>query len=314
MKKKWTATDIPDQTGKNAIVTGANSGLGYHTSLELAKKGAHVIMACRNKKKGNLAASRILNQVPSALLDVMSLDLASFSSIRFFAGNFSKKYNQLDILVNNAGVMALPKMKTADGFEMQFGTNHLGHFALTALLFPILKKTVNSRVVTLSSLMHKMGKILFADLNRENSYAKWKAYGQSKLANLMFATEFQKKLDAHKIKMLSLAAHPGWSSTNLQTKGAELEHARFKKKMNEFANKLLAQSASMGALPGLFASTSPDVKPGAYYGPGGWFKMHGYPVEENINRKLVDPEISRKLWLKSEELTGIKFNFNQKLF
>ena len=311
MTEKWSTMDIPDQTGKNIIVTGANSGLGYQTSLELVKKGARVILACRNEEKGNLAASRISNQVPNAVLEVLSLDLSDLSSIRFFVKKFSEKYNKLNVLVNNAGVMALPQLQTADQFEMQFGTNHLGHFALTALLFPILKETANSRVVTLSSLMHKFGKINFDDLNCEKSYAKWKAYGQSKLANLMFATELQKKLDIHDIKMLSLAAHPGWSATNLQTKGAELEHARVTKKLNELANKLLAQSASIGALPSLYAATSPKVKPGSYYGPGGWLKMHGHPVEEKINRKLVDPEISGKLWLKSEELIGIKFHFDR---
>jgi NAD(P)-dependent dehydrogenase (short-subunit alcohol dehydrogenase family) len=294
----WTATDIPDQSGKVAIVTGANSGIGYDTARELAKKNATVIMACRNTEKGQAAAHSVVNEHPQAKVIVKQLDLSDLASVKGFAEDFRSEYNRLDMLINNAGVMAIPYGKTADGFERQFGTNHLGHFALTGLLIDLLLSTEGSRVVTISSTAHLMGSINFDDLNGEKSYFKWGAYGQSKLANLLFAYELQRRLAAAGSTTISVAAHPGYTATNLQS-------GTFFK----FLNPIFGQGQAMGALPTLYAATSPEVNGCDYIGPDGFMEQRGYPKKVRSNGSSHNEATARKLWQVSEEMTGVKFDF-----
>lgn len=305
---KWTSSDIPDLSGKIALVTGANSGLGYYTSLELARKGAHVVMAARNKEKGLAALEKIRSEIPDADLQFMKLDLANIEVIKHFADSFIEEYEKLDILINNAGVMAIPLLRTVQGFEMQFGTNHLGHFALTGLLFNFINSTPGSRIVNVSSLMHKFGKINFDDLNSEKSYSKWSAYSQSKLANLLFTLELDRRARLAGKQVSVMASHPGYASTNLQTRGGELEGSKANVAMNNLLNKIIAQPAWKGALPSLYAATSQNAVSGKYYGPSGLGSVRGYPREEKINPKLTSPEVARRLWEESERLTGIKFS------
>ena len=297
--QKWTAANIPDQSEKIAIATGANSGIGYEAARALAFKGATVIMACRSIEKGEIAAAQIRSQKPSGEVILRQLDLADLNSVRSFAESFLTEYRQLDILINNAGVMATPYWKTADGFEMQFGTNHLGHFALTGLLAEILVKTPKSRVVTVSSYAHLLGRINFADLNSENGYQTWMAYGQSKLANLLFAYELQRKLAQNGSNSLSIGVHPGWSATNLQ------HNSRFFDILNPF----LGQSQEMGALPTLFAATSPEIQGGEYIGPDGFLGQRGYPRKTRSSGRSHNQETAQKLWEVSETLTGVCFSF-----
>jgi len=303
----WTAAEIPDLKGKTVIITGANSGLGYQASLDLAKKNARVIMAVGNRDRGKASCDKILALVPEAEVLVMKLDLSNIESVKHFANTFLEEFDRLDILINNAGVMAIPLMRTSQDFEMQFGTNHLGHFVLTALLMEIINKTRDSRIINVTSLIYKRGRIDFEDLNWVKSYSKWDAYGQSKLANLLFTIELDRRLKLAGKKTLALAAHPGYTSTNLQIQGAEIEKANFMKSVIKLANMLFGQPVSKGVLPILFAATSPFAKPGGFYGPGGLFGMYGYPVEETMDPKRVDPMEALKLWEVSERLTGIKF-------
>lgn len=294
----WTAKEIPDLSGKIAIVTGANNGIGYDTARELAKKNATVIMACRNTEKGEAAARSIVNEYPQAKVIVRQLDLANLSSVKSFAQSFHSDYDRLDMLINNAGVMAIPYGKTADGFERQFGTNHLGHYALTGLLLDLLLGTEYSRVVTVSSTGHRTGRINFEDPNCEESYSKWGAYGQSKLANLLFAYELQRRLDTAGSSSISVAAHPGYTATNLQS-GT----------IFRFLNPVLAQSQEMGALPTLYAAVSADVNGTDYIGPDGFMEQRGYPKKVRSNGSSHDEATARKLWQVSEELTSVKFDF-----
>ena len=294
----WTAKDIPDLSGKVTIITGANSGIGYDTARELAKKNATVIMACRNTEKGEAAAHSIVNEYPQAMVIVKQLDLSDLASVNSFAQEFHSEYDRLDMLINNAGVMAIPYEKTADGFERQFGTNHLGHFALTGLLLDLLLSTENSRVVTVSSTGHRTGRINFEDLNSEESYSKWGAYGQSKLANLLFAYELQRSLAAVGSTTISAAAHPGYTATNLQS-------GTFFK----FLNPVFGQEQEMGALPTLYAATSPHVNGGDYIGPDGFMEQRGYPKKVRSNGSSHDEATARKLWQVSEKMTGVNFDF-----
>jgi NAD(P)-dependent dehydrogenase (short-subunit alcohol dehydrogenase family) len=256
----WTTENIPDLGGKIAIVTGGNSGIGFETARALARKGVSVIVASRNLARGEVAAGRIRQEHLQADLSVMELDLADLSSVSRFADAFRLSFPRLDILVNNAGVMATPYGKTADGFEMQIGTNHLGHFALTGFLIDILMRTPGARIVTVSSFAHLFGRINFDDLNSENRYWRWMAYCQSKLANLLFAYELQRRLERAGSSAISVAAHPGYSATNLQ------DDTEFR-----FLNSLFAQSPEMGALPVLYAATASDVEGGDFYGPDRFF-------------------------------------------
>jgi len=295
---RWTTENIPDQSNKIVIVTGANSGIGYEAARAIARKGARVIMACRSLEKGEAAAAQIRRENPQGELILKQLDLANLSSVRNFATEFLAEYKQLDILINNAGVMAIPYRKTRDGFEMQFGTNHLGHFALTGLLIELLKNTPNSRVVTVSSYAHIIGKINFDDLNSERSYQKWLAYGQSKLANLLFAYELQRRSAKNGNNPISIAVHPGYAATNLQNSSSFFS----------FTNNFMAQSQEMGALPTLYAATSPEIKGGEYIGPDGFLAQRGYPHKARSSARSYDPETAQHLWQASEELSGVQFD------
>lgn len=306
---KWTANHIPDLTGKIIIITGANSGLGYESSLALARKGATVIMACRSRNKAEQARDEVLKQVPQATLVLMDLDLASIDSIKSFAASFDATYDRLDILLNNAGLMAIPEQRTKDGFEMQLGVNHFGHFALTGLLFPKLIQTEGSRIVNVSSMAHTMGSFDFNDLNWEQDYSKWPAYGRSKLANLLFTHELVRRIEAHGLAVKVLSAHPGWAATQLQGKGPQQEGSRVMGFMMRVANSLIAQGQDMGALPQLFAATAPDVEQGGFYGPDGFQAMRGYPELQQPQEGKVKPDEAKTLFDRSEELTGITFDF-----
>jgi NAD(P)-dependent dehydrogenase (short-subunit alcohol dehydrogenase family) len=304
---KWSAADIPDQNGRLAVVTGANSGLGLATARELAGAGARVILACRDTGRGTDAAEAIRADMPSADLQVERLDLADLSSVREFAARVE---GPLDLLVNNAGVMATPRRETADGFEMQLGTNHLGHFALTGLLLERLLAATEPRVVTVSSGAHQGGRIDFDDLNSERGYSRWGAYSRSKLANLLFAYELQRRSDAAGSDLRSLAAHPGYAATNLQLSGPSGGVMGFvSTAVMRVTNLVVAQSDEMGALPQLYAATEPDLPGGIYIGPDGLGGMRGHPAVVGSSGASKDPETARKLWEASEELTGVSYRF-----
>ncbi len=297
-EKRWDDRLMLDQSGKVAIVTGAGSGLGFETVRALAGKNAKVVMAVRNTAKGREAAARIKKECPRADVDVMELDLADLSSVRKFAQNFTKRFSRLDLLINNAGVMVPPYGKTVDGFELQFGTNHLGHFALTVLLIDMLKKVSGSRIVTVSSGAHAFGMLDFDDLNWEKRrYNAWQAYGDSKLANLYFTRELQRRLDEEGSDVLAVAAHPGWAATELQ------RHQWWVRLLNNF----FAQPAGMGALPTLYAATAPDVHGSEYFGPDGKGQMRGYPVKVQSSKRSRDMVVASRLWEVSEEMTGIRW-------
>jgi NAD(P)-dependent dehydrogenase (short-subunit alcohol dehydrogenase family) len=300
-KEKWDSNNVPDQESRVAIVTGSSSGIGYETARVLAEKNATVIIAVRNLQKGKAAADKILGQHPNADLEVMELDLANLESVRKFADEFKNKFSRLDLLINNAGVMMPPYSKTADGFELQFGTNHLGHFALTGLLFDLIKATSGSRIVNVSSTAHYYGNLDFDDLKWEKRrYKKMRAYGDSKIANIYFTYELQKKLEKEGANTLAAASHPGWTATELQRHTGLIR----------FLNNFFSQDITMGALPTLYAAVAADVKGGDYYGPSGWREQRGYPKKVESNELSHNQEIARKLWEVSEELTGVKFDFN----
>jgi NAD(P)-dependent dehydrogenase (short-subunit alcohol dehydrogenase family) len=295
--------EIPSQTGRTAVVTGATGGLGYETALALAKAGAEVILTGRDDQKGQSALEKISREVIGAKLSFEHLDLASLTSVADFAQRMSARPT-LDLLINNAGVMALPRRQTtADGFEMQFGTNHLGHFALTARLLPLLRRASGPRIVSVSSLAHRTGFIDFADLQGARVYAPWKAYGQSKLATLMFALELQRRSDAAGWNLISNAAHPGFSRTNLFAGGP----GGLISIATDFAAPFFGQSAADGARPILFAATNPNAKPGAYYGPGGMGELRGTPSPALIMPQARDAAAAAKLWDISEKLAGTSF-------
>src|SRR4051794_6452411 len=300
----WTAEDIPDLSARRAVVTGANSGLGLQIALGLARHGAQVTMAVRDTAKGDEAAARIRDEAPDAEVAVARLDLAELASVREFAAGWS---GGLDLLVNNAGVMALPRRTTADGFEMQLGTNHLGHFTLTGLLLPALLERPGARVVTMSSGAHQMGRIRFDNLQGERHYQRWLAYAQSKLANLLFAFELARRAALADLDLISAAAHPGYAATNLQAQGARMEGSRVKGIVAELGNRLFAQSDAQGALPALYAATMPDVAGGEYFGPDGMGGGRGYPTRAQATKTARDPELATRLWAVSEELTGVTY-------
>lgn len=308
MKKiGWTVDEIPSQEGRVIVVTGANSGLGYYTSRALAQKGGRVIMACRNLERGEEARQRLMKESPLHAPEVWQLDLASLDSVKRFAKKYNDEEGRLDLLINNAGLMAIPYYKTEDGFEMQFGVNHLGHFALSARLWPLLSATTGARIVQVSSLAHLMGKIHFEDIHWEVKYNKWGAYGMSKLANLLFIHELTKRLSGVQDQVIAAAAHPGYANTELQAKGAKMKGSRLGVDSFNLANRLVAQSPEMGALPSLFAATDPQVTPGDYYGPGGFMRLSGWPTPDKPSSSRVNDEVARKLWELSEKLSGVEF-------
>jgi len=302
--EKWTAERIPDQSGRLAVVTGANSGIGQVTARELARAGAHVVLACRNTEKGEAACHEVAVAAPGGQVDLEELDLASLDSVRVFAERFRDAHDRLDLLINNAGVMATPRRYTADGFELQFGTNHLGHFALTAQLIGAMEGRKDARVVTVSSGAHRFGRIAFDNLGGDRHYFRWRAYGQSKLANLMFALELDRRLRAAGSSIKSLAAHPGWAATNLQFAGPPL----LDQAIMRVGNRVIAQSDEMGALPTLYAATEPGLEGGTYAGPDGMLEQGGHPKRVSPNRAARDEEAARRLWEVSEEMTGVRFD------
>ena len=305
MSDKWTADQISDQTGRVAVVTGANSGLGLITARELARAGATVVLACRNTEKGAAALGEITGAVPEAQAELVALDLASLDSVRSFAEQFKRSHDGLDLLINNAGVMAPPRRTTADGFELQFGTNHLGHFALTGLLLGALEGRSGARVVTVSSTAHRMGRINFDDLHGERRYRRWRAYGQSKLANLLFALEFDRRLRAAGSTVSSIAAHPGYAATNLQSAAAPV----LDRAVMAVSNLVFAQDAEVGALSLLFAATEPGLEGGTYVGPSGRSEQRGHPQPEAVPaRAALDEAVAARIWAVSEEATGVHFD------
>ncbi len=307
-QKPWTSDDIPDLSGKTIVVTGGNSGIGYEAALEFARKRAKVILACRDLGKARTAAAQIVASSPTADVEVMALDLSSLASIRGFSDAFHLRHPALHVLCNNAGVMAIPYRLTADGFEMQFGTNHLGHFALTGLMLGRLLTTKGARVVNVSSTGHRFGKIRFDDLQWKNGYSKWRAYGQSKLANLLFTLELQRRADAAGTKLLSVACHPGYAATNLQAVGPKMQGSSMMKYLTDVGNKFLAQSAAMGALPTEYAAVAPDVHGGDYIGPDGFAEQHGHPKKVGRSAAAHDAMSAEKLWDVSEQLTDVHFD------
>ncbi|GER90009.1 short-chain dehydrogenase [Dictyobacter vulcani] len=305
---QWTVSEIPDLQGRIVLVTGANSGLDLETVRALAAKRAHVIMACRNLEKGQQAQATLLKEVPQASLELVSLDLASLDAVREFASGFSANHARLNLLFNNAGVMAIPRHETRDGFEMQFGTNHLAHFALTGLLLPILLATSQSRIISTTSAARAMGKIRFDDLNRTRAYGRWEAYGQSKLSNLLFAFELQQRLAAADATTISVAAHPGYAVTNLQTTSATTSGASVEQFLYKTIGPALGQSAHMGALPQLYAGLSTDIHGGELVGPGSFGGLRGYPKIDTKAQKEYDKATARHLWEESVKLTGVDYS------
>ena len=298
MNAKWTSDDVPGQQGRLAVVTGANTGLGFETAQVLAARGASVVLAVRDIEKGKRAAARIAGTASGADVTVQPLDLTSLDSIRAAAGELRAQHPAIDLLINNAGVMFTPKQTTGDGFELQFGTNHLGHFALTGLLLEQMLPVPGSRVVTVSSLAHRIrARINFGDLQGERSYRRVAAYGQSKLANLMFTYELARRLSGAGTT-IAVAAHPGLAATEL---------SRYTPAIVAFSYALVSQQAAMGALPVLRAATDPGVLGGQYYGPGGLLGTRGYPELARSSRRSRDTAIQRRLWTVSEELTGVTF-------
>lgn len=303
----WSAADIPDQAGRIAVVTGANSGIGLVTAGELARHGARVVLACRSAERGRAAEALIRRKLPAAEVDFMPLDLADLGSVRTFAADFGERYgDRLDLLVNNAGVMALPYGRTADGFETQFGVNHLGHFALTGLLLPWLLTAPSSRIVSVSSGFHAIADLDHSDLNSERGrYRRWVAYGRSKTANLLFVHELARRLEAAGSGTTAAAAHPGYAATNLQTAGPRQEGRKSTERLMELANRVVAQSASSGALPTLYAATAPGVRPDDFIGPR--FGMRGAPARSPRARWTLDDTSAARLWEASEHLTGVTY-------
>ncbi|HEY3562763.1 MAG TPA: oxidoreductase [Kribbella sp.] len=301
----WSTADIPDLTGRRALVTGATSGIGYETALQLLKHGADVIVAARNPEKAAQAAET-LSQKGGRAPTVLALDLADLASVQRAADEVLTQYDGLDLLINNAGVMAPPYRQTVDGFELQLGTNHLGHFALTGRLLPLLLKTPASRVVTVSSFMHKGVRGIGQDDIRRpaNSYRKWEAYSRSKLANLLFMLELDRRLRAAGAGVLSVGAHPGYASTHLQAAGPELAGRPLQANLWRAATRLVAQSAAAGAWPSLYAATYADLRPGSFVGPG-FFEYRGTPKLVLPTRTAQDPELAQRLWAWSVEATGV---------
>ena len=307
MSEQWTTANIPNLKGITAIVTGANSGLGLHSTEALAAAGAKVIMACRNQAKANGAADKIRAEVPQADLEVRSLDLSDLASVRAFAESISKDGITIHRLVNNAGIMAVPEGRTTDGFEMQMGTNHLGHFALTGLLLGQLSE--DARIVNVSSMAHRWTPgIDFDDLHWESRrYNRWQAYGDSKLANLLFTFGLRDRLAKAGSGIMAIAAHPGYSDTHLQFVAAEQKQSKLEKWAMAAANALVAQSAEMGALPSLYATTADEVESGDFIGPDGFQQMRGYPRKVGCRKQARSTELADRLWNVSEELTDTAY-------
>lgn len=308
MSDSFNTSDIPDQSGRTALITGANSGIGKRAAAELANAGATVLVGCRDTTKGERAIAEIHREHPDANLEVLEIDLADLASVEAAAKAVNERSGKLDLLVNNAGVMATPKRRTADGFELQLGTNHLGHFALTGRVIEKLLAAPDARIVNVSSLAHRQGSMDFGDLNWEQDYSRWGAYGRSKLANLMFTYELDRRLRARDEKTMALACHPGYSATNLQTSGPSggLVGKLLAPAM-KIANVFVAQSDADGALPTLYAASSPDAVGSDFIGPDGIGQMRGKPQKVGSNSESRDEAKQRQLWDRSVEMTGVDF-------
>lgn len=305
-KRTWTARDLPRLEGKTIAITGANSGIGYEAARALAGSGAHVVLACRSEKAAAEAITAIRGEHPAASVEALALDLSSLASVRAFAAALTAKHERLDVLINNAGVMALPRSRTADGFEMQIGTNHLGHFALTGLLLERLVASAPSRIVTVSSAVHQAGSVNFDDLHGEKGYSRWPAYFQSKLCNLLFAYELDRRLRARGHAVRSVTCHPGYASTNLQLGAAKLANSGFWQRMWRLVNGLFAQSAARGALPTLYAAAAEEAEGSDYIGPR-VFGVWGAPVKQRSSGRSRDEALAKRLWAVTEELTGVSY-------
>ncbi len=305
----FTANSVGPQTGKVFVITGANSGIGFETARVLCRKGGRVVMACRDANKMAEAARLIKAETSSATVLQVVCDLGDLSSIRAAAAALAERVPHIDVLINNAGVMAIPERVTKDGFEMQFGTNHLGHFALTGLLLPLLTKAPQGRVVTTSSILHKKGELILADIPKPAHYDRHKAYAMSKLANVLFTHELNRRLLAVGANVRAITSHPGYSATNLQGVGPAMEGSAFMGVVMRLANALVAQSAAMGALGTLCAALSPDLKGGEYVGSTGMGGLRGYPQVAKSSPASYDEAMAQKLWERSEELTQVHFAF-----
>ncbi|MDR5672798.1 oxidoreductase [Halalkaliarchaeum sp. AArc-GB] len=311
----WNVDDVPDQTGRRIVITGANSGIGFEAAKVLVRKGARVVMACRSLDRGEAAAKAVrasirnTGETNAGDVVVRRLDLADLESVTSFPKRLELDDYPIDVLVNNAGIMGIPRRETEDGFERQFGVNHLGHFALTGTLVDSLDD--DARVVTVSSGMHERGEIDFEDLHGEESYGKWDAYAQSKLANLLFAYELDRRVEDAEVDITSVGVHPGYADTSLQSRGPEMTDSAVRKVMMRAANAVFAQPAADGALPTLYAATASDVQGGEYYGPGGFFTMRGPPERQRSSERSYDREAARRLWEVSAELTGVEFGLRE---
>ncbi len=307
-KAAWSADDIGDQTGRVALVTGANSGIGYETARALAAHGAHVLLACRDPERARRAYDELDKDLEDCSLQVLAVDLTDLSSVRAAATDFLETHARLDLLVNNAGVMGTPYRQTAEGVELQMATNHLGHFALTGLLLDRIVTTERSRVVTVSSHMHRVGRLRLDDVAGAKRRNTWVEYGTTKLANLLFTAELSRRLDQAGLGTAALAAHPGWTRSNLAGNGAALGDSRVRRRLARTAGRTLGQSAAVGALPVLCAATSRHVHNGQYIGPADWFGLAGPPRLDRPSRRARDAEAARRLWKASEELTGVRYS------
>jgi len=304
----WTAKEVPEQAGRTFLITGANTGLGFQTARVLARRKANVVLACRDATRVQHALDAIRVETPDARLELVLLDLADLASVRSCAAAFVSTHDRLEVLVNNAGVMAIPYRETPDHFETQFATNHLGHFALTGLLLPLLLATPGSRVVTLSSLYHKRGTIDFADLFfQRRSYKPWGAYSHSKLANLLFTFELDRRLRRRGASTIAVAAHPGYAATELQSRGPAMRHSKAGLVLMGIANTLFAQSAEAGAWPELRAATDPGAHGGDYFGPGALMETRGRAVRARPSAAARDEQVAARLWDVSESLTGVQY-------
>lgn len=304
----WGADDIGDLTGRVTLVTGANSGIGYETAKALADHGAHVILACRDQEKARRARDKLENELDRSSLELLELDLADLVSVRRAAATVVSAHARLDVLVNNAGVMGTPYRLTPDGFELQMGTNHFGHFALTGLLLDRIVTTERSRIVTVSSHLHRMGRLDRSDLTGASSRNTWVSYSTSKLANLLFTAELSRRLGAAGLSTLAVAAHPGWTRSNLAGSGAALGNSRLRRKLGRAAGTLLGQSTAGGALPILCAATAAAIRPGQYIGPARLFGLYGPPSVARPWRRARDEVAAVALWQASEELTGVRYS------